>query len=279
MYSSASMELSLFARMMRYEYVPMERLATLIGGADRLTILPAQQVSSTLVDSSRVVTFLVPLGATPGAGKGVLIFLIKDSVYQSLFQDAINGNVNTYILQDGRLLCLGGGAALSAGSRRRRIRSRDPRTFRQGRGGLDRGYLLRKQLGSVLQRGAAERGHQRRHLPPAEQPAGAAAGVCDPEPDAGPVDGPAARAAHPGHHGAAVPAGGGAPRDELQQISTGIRQLTTRNQELSSRLERALPVQRHDFVFRFVKGRFATREEAVAAGRAVGLETGRAPTR
>ena len=44
---------------------------------------------------------------------------------------------------------------------------------------------------------------------------------------------------------------------------------------LSSRLERALPLQRHDFVFRFVKGRFETRQEAVAAGQAVGLEIDR----
>jgi AraC-like DNA-binding protein len=66
------------------------------------------------------------------------------------------------------------------------------------------------------------------------------------------------------------------PKDELQQISSGISQLKTRNQELSTRLDRALPVQRHDFVFRFVKGRFASREEAASAGRAVGLETDRA---
>ncbi|MBP5725963.1 MAG: hypothetical protein J6Y48_02695 [Clostridia bacterium] len=63
--SSSSMELSLFARMMRYEFVPMENLAAMIQNAERLTILPAQQVSSTLVDSSRVVTFLVPLGTSP----------------------------------------------------------------------------------------------------------------------------------------------------------------------------------------------------------------------
>ena len=93
--SSSSMSLSLFARMMRYEFIPMESLVSRIAGTDRLTILPAQQVSSTLVDSSRVVTFLVPLGSTPGSGKGVLLFLIKDSVYQSLFADAINDHINT----------------------------------------------------------------------------------------------------------------------------------------------------------------------------------------
>ena len=102
--SSSSMSLELFARMMRYEFIPMERLTALIDSADRLTILPSQQVSSTLVDTSRVVTFLVPLGSSPGSRKGVLLFLIKDSVYRSLFSDAIEGHVNTYIHQDQVLL-------------------------------------------------------------------------------------------------------------------------------------------------------------------------------
>ena len=79
--SSASLSLSLFARMMRYEFIPMEKLAAVIDGAQRLTILPSQQVSSTLVDSSRVATFLIPLGDSQGpSGKGILIFLIKDNV-------------------------------------------------------------------------------------------------------------------------------------------------------------------------------------------------------
>ena len=67
--SSSSMELSLFARMMRYEFLPMERLTSMISSTDRLAVIPAQQVSSTLVDSSRVVTFLVPLGRRPRPGK------------------------------------------------------------------------------------------------------------------------------------------------------------------------------------------------------------------
>ena len=102
------MSLELFARMMRYEFIPMERLTALIDSADRLTILPSQQVSSTLVDTSRVVTFLVPLGASPGSRKGVLLFLIKDSVYRALFADAIEGHVNTYIYQDQELLSSAG---------------------------------------------------------------------------------------------------------------------------------------------------------------------------
>lgn len=273
-YSSASsMELALFARMMRYEYIPMEKLTEMIRTTDRLTILPAQQVSSTLVDSSRVVTFLVPLGATPGAGKGVLIFLIKDSVYQSLFQDAINGNVNTYILQDGRLLCASGELTLppeaaeentEPGSRTFRRDGQDwtEVTFSGNNWDLSYSAVLRnadinaatfRQLSSLLAllpvfvvlSLVLALWTARRHANPIRA-----------------ITGMLSRTEE------------GAPADELQQISSGIRRLTTRNQELSSRLDKALPLQRHDFIFKFVKGRFASREEAAAAGRAVGLETG-----
>ena len=272
--SSSSMSLSLFARMMRYEFVPMENLASQIAGTDRLTILPAQQVSSTLVDSSRVVTFLVPLGANPGSGKGVLVFLIKDSIYQSLFSDAIEGHINTYIHQGNTLLSSSEDlpvppdqveAGQEASARLFRWDDQDwtQVTFSGRNWGLSYSAVLRNAdinssimhklfsilailpvfvfLSLILALWMA-----RRHA----RPIRAITGMLSREADE-------------------------APRDELQQISTGIRQLTTRNQELSSRLDRALPVQRHDFVFRFVKGRFATREEAVAAGRAVGLEIDR----
>ncbi len=272
--SSSSMELSLFARMMRYESVPMERLTSLIKSADRLTILPAQQVSSTLVDSSRVVTFLVPLGTSPGAVRGLLIFPVKDSVYQSLFADAIEGHLNTYILQDDTLLSSSEelsvprdqlDTSLETASRFFRWDGQDwtQITFSGGNRGLSYTAVLRNAdinssvgqqilsnlailpvfvfLSLVLALWMAKR-----HASPIRA-----------------ITGMLSRQEN------------GEPRDELQQISTGIRQLTTRNQELRSRLDLALPVQRHDFVFRFVKGRFASREEAVSAGRAVGLEIDR----
>ena len=272
--SSSSMSLSLFARMMRYEFVPMETLVSQIAGTDRLTILPAQQVSSTLVDSSRVVTFLVPLGTSPGSGKGVLVFLIKDSVYQSLFSDAIEGHINTYIYQGNTLLSSSEDLAVpreqvetgqEASSRLFRWEGQDwtQVTFSGSNWGLSYSAVLRnadintsimQQLYSILAilpvfvflSLLLALWMAKRHA----QPIRAITGMLSREADE-------------------------APRDELQQISTGIRQLTTRNQELSSRLDRALPLQRHDFVFRFVKGRFAAREEAVAAGRAVGMEIDR----
>ena len=272
--SSSSMTLSLFARMMRYEFIPMENLVSRIASTDRMTILPAQQVSSTLVDSSRVVTFLVPLGSAPGSGKGVLLFLIKDSVYQSLFADAIDDRVNTYIYQGDDLLSSSEKLSLprdrveasqDAPSRLFRWENQDwtQVTFSGRNWGLTYTAVLRnadinssimQQLFSILAilpvfvflSLLLALWMARRHAKPIR----AITGMLSRETDE-------------------------TPRDELQQISSGISRLTTRNQELSSRLERALPLQRHDFVFRFVKGRFETRQEAVAAGQAVGLEIDR----
>ena len=272
--SSSSMSLSLFARMMRYEFIPMESLASRIANTDRMTILPAQQVSSTLVDSSRVVTFLVPLGAGPGSQKGVLLFLIKDSVYQALFSDAIEDHINTYIYQGDTLLSSSEDlpvpreqvdASQDAASRLFRWDNQDwtQVSFTGRNWGLSYTAVLRnadinssimQQLFSILAilpvfvflSLLLALWMARRHA----RPIRAITGMLSRETDE-------------------------TPRDELQQISTGISRLTTRNQELSTRLDRALPVQRHDFVFKFVKDRFPTREEAVVAGRAVGLEIDR----
>ena len=243
--SSSSMPLSLFARMMRYEYIPMEKLTSLIGSADRLTILPSQSVSSQLVDSSRVVTFLVPLGASPGSGKGVLIFLIKEDVYDTLFSDAIGSRVNTYIYQDGLLLS----ASEELEIDREQIDSRQQdsaRTFHVGRDdwtqvtlsdrnwGMSYSAVLRNAdiTSSIAQKILANLAilpvfvvlslalalwMARRHAKPIRD----ISGLLDGEDT-------------------------DRRRDELQQISTGIRRLTSRNQELTSRLDQALPVQRHD---------------------------------
>ena len=275
-YSSASsMEISLFARMMRYEFLPMERLISMISTTDRLTVIPAQQVSSTLVDSSRVVTFLVPLGSAPGTGKGVLVFLIKDNVYQTLFADAIEGHLNTYIFQNDVLLS--SAEELSVPPDQLDPSQENPSrsfrwdgqewtqvTFSSKTRGLSYATVLRNSdiTSSVTQQILSNLAilpafvllslilalwMANRHA----RPIRAITGLLSRQEEE-------------------------ASTDELQQISTGIRRLTTRNQELSSRLDSAIPVQRHDFVFRFVKGRFSSRDEAVSAARAVGLEIDRA---
>ena len=274
--SSSSMELSLFARMMRYEYMPMEKLTTLIGNTDRLTILPAQQVSSTLVDSSRVVTFLVPLGANPGAGKGILIFLIKDSIYRSLFSDAIEGHTDTYIRQDDILLSSSEENMAVPPEQLENTLDTFSRTFSWDGQDWTQVTFSGKNWGlsytAVLRNADINASISRQifsnlAILPVFVALSLILALWMARRHASPIRAITGMLSRPEEE---------TPRDELQQISSGIRTLTTRNQELTSRLELALPVQRHDFVFGFVKERFSSREEAAAAGRLVGLEIDRA---
>ena len=273
--SSSSMELSLFSRMMRYEFLPMEKLTSMIRSTDRLTIIPAQQVSSTLVDSSQVVTFLVPLGSAAGSGKGVLIFLIKDPVYRTLFADAIEEHLNTYIFQDDVLLSSAEELPVPAellhpsaenSSRSFRWDGQDwtQVTFTGKNRGLSYVTVLRN---SDISSAIARQIFSNLAILPVFVLLSLILALWMANRHARPIRAITGLLSRPEEE---------ISRDELQQISTGIRRLTTRNQELSSRLDSALPVQRHDFVFRFVKGRFASREEAVSAARAVGLEIDRA---
>ena len=272
--SSASMTVSMFSRMIAYEHITAEQFAAAIRSTDRLTILPSQRVVSSLLDDTRAVTFLIPLGANPGTSKGLLLFLVKDGVYQSLFSDAIEDNTNTYIFQDGQALSCCEDLPFSW-EERASIEKETASTFSwQGEErtlvsltdrnwGLSYAAVLRNAdinaavwqeifsnlsilplfvaLCLVMALWMA-----RRHAEPIQ----ALTGLL-------PTDGKDART------------------DEIQQISSGIRQLTTRNMELATRLEHALPMQRHDFVFQFIKGRFSSREEAISGGRAVGLEIAR----
>ena len=269
--SSASMTLNMFSRMVAFEHLTQEQLTAAIRSTDRLRILPSQRVDSKLMDGSRAVTFLIPLGANPGTSKGLLIFLVKDSVYQNLFSDAVGQDVNTYVFQDGQVLarCEDLPFTWEEGAAKD---THQPGVFRwQGENwtlvtlkdrnwGLSYAAVMRNAdinaaigqeifsnlailpLFVVLCLGLAL-WMARRHA----EPILALTGLLPEEDKA-------------------------AKRDEIQQISSGIRQLTTRNMELATQLERALPMQRHDFVFQFIKGRFSSRQEAVSAGKAVGLE-------
>ena len=269
--SSSSMTVSMFAQMLSYEYVTAEQLAATIRSTDRLTILPSQQLVSNLMDDTRAVTFLIPLGANPGTSKGLLLFLIKDSVYQSLFSDAIDNNTNTYIFQDGRVLACCEDMPFSWEGHMPAETEETSILNWQGENWTlisltDRNWDL--SYATVLRNADINAAvwqeifsnlsilplffalclilalwMARRHAEPIQSLTGLL-----------PADGKEART------------------DEIQQISSGIRQLTTRNMELATRLEHALPMQRHDFVLQFIKGRFSSREEVIAGGKAVGLE-------
>ena len=276
--SSSSMTLSLFTDLMKYENVSPEELARLIRTADRLTFLPAQRVTSDLVDGSdpRMVTFILPLGNKPGTGKGNMLFLIKEQTYLSMFTDAIDGDINTYIRSgSGTLACMedlpvdlsAAPAEIPDGGKYTSFRAggEEYLLVSLGLSSWDMSYTAVLRMADVNSRIRGSLSHTliilliltavcllvalwiaRRHAKPIQAISGLFADSAD------------------------------APKeDELQRISTGIRQLTRHNSELISRLDRAVPMQRHEFVFRFTRGKLSSREEAVATARSLGLEIGR----
>ncbi|MBR2822330.1 MAG: helix-turn-helix transcriptional regulator [Clostridia bacterium] len=276
--SSSSMTVEMFTRLMRYEHTGAAELEALIQYTDQITVLPAQKLTSSMVDGSepRMVTFILPLGANPGTNKGCMLFLVKESTYQNLFADAIDGDINTYIFSGGAVLSSTEDLAVSSAQVMTALESgQHSRVFREGGKAyltvslgvrtLGFGYAAVIRMEDV---NSAVRGSLRGMIAMlmliaglgllmafwiARRHARVIRNISD-----------------------LLTENGDERRDELQQISTGIRQLTRRNSELISRLDSALPMQRHDFVFRFMKGRFLTREDAVAAARTVGLDIDRA---
>ena len=271
--SSASMPLSRFSGMTRFESTPPEEMAQALRSAERLVVFPAQRIVSSLVDGSdpRMVTFILPLGANPVSSKGTVLFLAKEQTYRSMFADAIDTDLNTYIWSGDRVLAASEDLPVPArdillpeGGDYSRIFSWNGESFLAvalPRRSWDMRYATVLRMADV---NAAVQGSlrhlllmlllllilsvllilwvARRHARPIE----ALSGLLSSEEEE--------------------------RKDELSRISSGIRRLTRTNVELTSRLDMAVPMQRRDFVFRFVRGWFDTDEEAVSAAENVGLD-------
>lgn len=272
--SSASMTLDMFLNMVHYENVTSDQLLHLIRSPGPLTVLPAQMMESSMMDGDRasVVTFLMPLGTSINNSTGTVIFILKESVYWSMFSDAIESNNNTYIFHHGQLLASAqdydvpledvyaqlrnaqqdnlnltfssGGESYKLLSVSRRawgmqyvtvLRTSD---LTSSMGDSIPGLLivlLTLTAGGVLVALLLAR----RNVKPIRE----ISNLLPHSPDG----------------------------DELASIQTGIRELSARNSDLTFRLERSLPLQRHDFILRFMKGRYLSREEACRAASAVGM--------
>ncbi len=271
--SSASMTTRLFTEMMQYEETKPEVLLNLIENVNRLTILPSQHVSSSLMDASgqEVVTFILPLGASPKSSRGTILFLVKQETYRTMFQDAIDTDVHTLILFEDRLLagsrdlpvsadavrdCLSKGAdEITEDGKVYRVLATEPLDWN-----MRYVTVLRKSALENTVHGAEIRillilsaiGFvsiclaiflATRHVRPIRE----------------------ISSLLPNTEGSGV-------RDELKDISSGIQALAQSNTELATRLSNALPMQRHAFVIQFIKGRFETKEEAVRAAAQIGYD-------
>jgi len=279
LYSSAStIRLDMFlSTLMCYENITPEELKDLLMTCDRMTILPCQQVESLLLDggSSRMVTVVIPLGERYRNAKGTLLFMIKESSYQYLLKDAIEDVANTYILYDGAVLAssrnidIPDGTVIAA--------AEDGETTRELTIGGARYLLLTVDGESQAMRYVSL-------LPMTRVEVGVRSGLtqfgivmalllmlCVPlvyvmtRKNYGPILELRDSLVSKGHK----------TRDPIGDIQAGVQQLIGQNVTLSNRLDDSLPMRKSTFAMDFMKGRYTTREQAVRAAEAVGLEIDR----
>lgn len=275
-YSSASsMTLDMFLSLVQYEHVSKEELLGLIRSPGALTILPAQQVESSLIDGNRLnmVTFLIPLGVGANGSKGTMMFLIKESVYQSMFADAIEDDNNTYVLHGDRVLASSADFPLPPDAVLKGLED-------AAQGGSSTSFSWNGEEWTALSTGVT--GWNMRYVTVLRAAdlhssiwnhmlplfillaAMTALGI--------PVALLLARRnMRPIREISSMLPEKSLGGDELATIQTGIRELSARNTDLTYQLERSLPMQRHEFTLRFMKGRYLTREEAVAAAAGLGM--------
>lgn len=276
LYSSSSMmTLDMFCELMVYENVSPDMLTSLIREPNGFCVLPSQKVTSSLLggDSREMVTFIVPLGMSQKLERGCMLFLLRQSTYQQLFSDAIGLNASTYIFRNGQLLASSSQPTLDAQELLNYLPSDD--TLTQKEFSVDN---IRYTLLSLTNRSW---GMQYVTVMPSASLTGNVwdsmasvlmliAGLA--------VAGAllsyflARRNIRPIREISSLLPQETKQGDEFSSIQTGIQELSRRNSDLARRLESSLPMQRHDFVLRFMKGRFTSREIAVATAASVKLD-------
>lgn len=273
--STSSMTLERFARLMDYETITAEALINAIRQPGRLTAIPSQVIDSPLAEVRRTktVTFLMPLGTSAASSKGTMIFLIKDRVYQDMFSDAIEDDNNTYIFYGGDVLAGAEDyAELSAQAISQQLGGQEELKVTSFEHGGETWELIaigrrdwEMQYVTVLRSRALTSSVWQSLDGMTMLLAGLGAlGVLS-------ALLLARRNAKPIQELTTLLPGRSTEQDDLALIQTGIRELSARNTDLTTRLELSLPMQRHDFVLRFMKGRYATRDEAAAHAAALGL--------
>lgn len=272
--SSSSMTLDMFTDLVHYEHVSSEELLELIRSPGVLTILPAQRVESSLIDGNHLnmVTFLIPLGVNASSSKGTMMFLIKESIYQNMFADAIEDDNNTYVFHQGEVLASSADfsippetvlAALAETDEEGRVsfqwNGEEWEALTAQGTGWDMRYVTVLRA-SNLTGSVRDDMLQLIVLLAVLTALGVLAALLLAQRNVRPIR-------EISNMLPEKPGGG----DELAFIQTGIRELSARNTDLTYQLERSLPMQRHEFVLRFMKGRYANREAAVMAASALGM--------
>ena len=279
-YSSASsMKLDLFLdSLVRFEQVSPETLRELLMTCDRITIFPVQQVRSLLLDGSeeRMVTILAPLGVNYRNAKGTLIYMVKESDYIALLSDAIEDNTNTYILYQDQVLVSSEHIDISHETVLASVRD-NKSTLTTELTANGRRYLL------LALKGDAQGMQYATLLPMQQVTAGVQSGfgrfavvaaalmvLCLPL-----VYMLTRKNTLPLLELRDFLVKDGRTSNPLDDIQEGIHQLIGQNAALTTRLDSSLPMQKHNFVLNFMKGRYPSRFEAVRAAAEAGMNIDR----
>ena len=268
---TASMKMKEFLNFNHYEKMTPEELLACIRNPGALTILPAQKVQGPFVDSrsTSTVTFLIPLGTNPGTSKGTMIFMISNQVYDHLFSDAIKAENNTYIVHNGQVIASQRNFDVPDEVILANLSESSPCMIRWM--GEDWCLLHYRSEGWGFEYAALLRMANISHvfwdrmlsfsmLATMLTAIGVLLALVFAQRNVAPI-----------RRIASMLPKNGSQEDSLSSIQTGILELNARNTDLYTRLERSLPMQRHDFVLCFMKGRYIDRNEAIAAAENIRL--------
>jgi len=107
LYSSlTSIKIDLFLnQIMLYDEIAPQELEQYIRERKGLKIIKSQNVTSTLLDGEnpKMITFIVPVGGEQKS-TGSLMFLVKESTYQNLLSEEIYEEHNTYIIYEDQVM-------------------------------------------------------------------------------------------------------------------------------------------------------------------------------
>ncbi len=271
---TSSMPLEMFLSLVTYEHVSPDALREMIRHPGAMTILPSQKVESTLIDGNRtnMVTVLAPLGASAHSSKGTMIFMLSEHVYRDLFSDAIDDVNNTYILHNGNVLASSTDLDVPVDVILSNLSGGDGYHSGTVSWNGENWYLLdlpsttwNLNYITLLQSSAINQSAHSSMMGVTLLVAGlGAVGFLV-------ALMLARRNARPIQEIASMLPSKDGMMDEFSSIQTGIRELSESNSALITRLERSLPMQRHDFVVQFMKGRYQAREDVVAAAASLGM--------
>lgn len=278
--SSSTMRLDMFLdSLMCFEDISPESLKDLLYNCDSVKVFRSQEVKSLLLDgaSSRMVTVVAPLGVNYRSAIGTLIFMIKDQTYQTLMSDAIEEKANTYILHMGDVLASANTMELPKELILSAVKDigadKTSELSYQGKK-----YLLLYVPGeaqqmdyvTVLPMERVELG-MRSVLGKLFLVLGALLLICLPI-----VFLLTRKNYRPLMELRDQLVTADKTRDALADIQAGIQQLVGQNAVLSTRLDDSKPMQKHNFVLDFMKGRYQTRQAAIQTASELGLDIDRA---